>query len=398
MSAVTGRSLDLQPASVTDYRELARRRLPRQLFDYIDGGAYDEVTLRANVADLRAVLLRQRVLRDVSALSLRTSVLGEELALPLVLGPVGLAGAYAPRGEVQAARAAEQAGIRFCESTVAICSLEEVRAATKAPFWFQLYVMRDRGYTRELLQRAAAAGCTTLVLTVDLPVVGARYRDVRNGLGASLPLAGRLRRALDIATHPRWVLETALGGRPLLFGNLAGAVPGARNPDDFRAWVDSQFDASVTWQDIDWVRANFPGRVVLKGILDAADAATAVATGVDGIVVSNHGGRQLDAVPSTVSVLPAIARAVDGRAAVLFDGGIRSGLDVVKALALGADACLLGRAWAWALAARGEAGVTHVIATMRQEIEVALALTGVADVRQLGRDALAGNECGEFAS
>ncbi|MFO0696057.1 MAG: L-lactate dehydrogenase [Polyangiales bacterium] len=388
MTRAPDRSLDLLPATLGDYRERARAKLPRQLFDYIDGGAYDEATMRANVADLRDVLLRQRVLRDVSQLSLGTTVLGEELSMPLVLAPVGLAGMFAPRAEVQAARAAEQAGIRFCESTVSICSLEEVRAATTAPFWFQLYVMRDRGYAKELMQRAVAAGCTTLLLTVDLAVVGARYRDTRNGMTEALSLAGSLRRALDLASHPAWIRETALGGRPLVFGNLTKAVPGARNPTDFRKWVDGQFDPAVTWKDIEWVRASFPGKVVLKGILDADDAREAVAVGADGVVVSNHGGRQLDAVPSTTRALPPVVDAVGERIPVLVDGGIRSGLDVVKALALGAKACLVGRPWAYAVAARGEAGVAHILSIVKKEMEVAMALTGVTDVRALGPDAL----------
>lgn len=388
MTRAPDRSLELLPATLGDYRELARAKLPRQLFDYIDGGAYDEATMRANVADLREVLLRQRVLRDVSKLSLETTVLGEKLAMPLVLAPVGLAGMFAPRAEVQAARAAERAGVRFCESTVSICSLEEVREATTAPVWFQLYVMRDRGYAKELMQRAVAVGCSTLLLTVDLAVVGARYRDTRNGMTDSPPLLGRVRRALDIASHPGWIRETALGGRPLVFGNLTKAVPGGRSPTDFRKWVDGQFDPAVTWKDIEWVRANFPGKVVLKGILDADDAREAAAVGADGLVVSNHGGRQLDAVPSTARALPPIVDAVGDRLSVLFDGGVRSGLDVVKALALGAKACLVGRPWAYAVAARGEAGVAHILSIVKKEMEVAMALTGVTDVRDLGPDAL----------
>lgn len=385
----TDHSLQLAPASATDFRELARQRLPRQLFDYIDGAAGDEATQLANVADLARVLLRQRVLRDVSGVSTACTLFGEQLSLPLLLAPVGLGGAFAPRAEVLAARAAQAAGIRFCESTVSICSIEEVRRATQAPFWFQLYVMRDRGYARELMQRAVAAGCNTLLLTVDMPVVGLRRRDTRNGVGAQLPPGAKLRQLLDIVSHPRWVWQTAIGGRPLLFGNLADAVPGARNPNDFRDWVDAQFDPSVTWRDIDWVRANFPGRVVLKGILDAEDAQAAVAAGADGIVVSNHGGRQLDGVPSTVSVLPAIAAAVERRIPVLFDGGIRGGVDLVRALALGADACLIGRPWAWAVAGRGEAGVAQVIETLQREMQVAMALAGVTGVAQLGREQVA---------
>ena len=382
------RSLDLAPASVRDYRELARRRLPRQLFDYVDGGAYEERTMAANLADLERVHLRQRVLRDVSQLTLGTTVLGEELALPLVLAPVGLAGMFAGRAEVQAARAAAGAGITFCESTVSICGLGEVAAASSRPLWFQLYVIRDRSFAEHLMERARDAGCSALVLTVDLSVVGARYRDVRNGLDGGLPLLKTLLRGLDFARHPRWVREVALAGKPLTFGNLEEAVPGATTPDAFRHWVDRQFDPSVTWDDLAWVRDHWKGPLVLKGILDPEDAREAVDRGADAIIVSNHGGRQLDGVPSTVSALPPIVEAVGDRVELLVDGGIRSGLDVVRALALGARACLIGRPWAYAVAARGEQGVAHVLDIIRGEMEVAMGLTGVADVRRFDRSAL----------
>lgn len=380
--------LGLAPASVRDYRELARRRLPRQLFDYIDGGAYEEQTLRANTADMASIGLRQRILRDVEGIRLTSTVLGQELSIPVALAPVGLGGMFARRAEVQAARAAEDAGIVFCESTVSICGIEEVAAATSQPFWYQLYVMRDRGYAEDLMSRADAAGSRVLVLTVDLPVVGARYRDTRNGMSGRLSAWKSLRKGLDLAGHPAWVRDVAIGGKPHTFGNLERAVPGGTTPEAFKEWVDAQFDPSVTWDDLAWVRDHWPHRLVLKGILDVEDALAAVDHGVDGIVVSNHGGRQLDDTPSTVSALPPIVEAVAGRLEVLLDGGIRSGLDVVKALALGARACLIGRPWAWAVAAGGQAAVAHVIDVLRADMVVAMALTGVTDVADLDRSIL----------
>lgn len=382
------RSLGVAPGSVGDYRELARRHLPRQLFDYLDGGAYAESTLAANVRDLAALQLRQRVLRDVSGLTLSTTVLGQALSMPVVLGPVGLAGMFATRAEVQAARAAESAGVVFCESTVSICSVEEVAAAVAGPVWFQLYVMRDRSYAEDLMSRASAVGCPVLVLTVDLPTVGSRYRDTRNGMSGPPTLRGRVLRGLDLGLHPTWARDVGIRGRPHTFGNLEKAVPGAVSPTEFSAWVDAQFDPSVTWDDLDWVRRNWPGRLVLKGILDPDDARRAADSGVDGIVVSNHGGRQLDATPSTIRALGPVVDAVGDRLEVLVDGGIRSGLDVVKALALGARACLLGRAWAWPVAAAGERGVTHALSVIRDELRVALSLTGVTDVADLDRSVL----------
>jgi L-lactate dehydrogenase (cytochrome) len=376
-------SLNLAPASYEDYRELARKRLPRQLFDYIDGGSFNEVTLAANRDDLDRLRLRQRVLRDVSERSLFTTVMGEQLSLPLILAPVGFGGMFAQRAEVQAARSAERAGISFCESTLSICSIEEVATASKRPFWFQLYIMKDRAYAEDLMARAQAVGCTTLVLTVDLPVVGHRYRDVRNGVSGRISGINRLRRGLDIARHPKWVREVALGGRPLTFGNLERALPNARVPGDFQGWVASQFDPSVTWDDVAWLRAHWRGKIALKGILDPEDAREAVARGADAVIVSNHGGRQLDAVPSTISALPAIANAVGDQCDILMDGGIRSGLDVVKALALGARACLIGRPWAFAVAARGENGVDHLLRIYREEMLVTLGLTGVTNINQL---------------
>ncbi len=377
------RPLGLAAASVRDHRELARRRLPRQLFDYIDGGAYEEATMRANESQLRSIRLRQRVMRDVSELNTSTEVFGSQLRVPVALGPVGLGGMFARRAEVQAAQAAEAFGVPFCESTVSICSMEEVARETSRPFWYQLYVMKDRSFAEDLMARAAAVGCELLVLTVDFPVVGERYRDARNGMTVPVGPAGRIARAVDLGRHVGWVRDVGLGGRPLTFGNLEDAVPGASSPEDFKGWVDSQFDASVSWDDLAWVRQHWDGPVVIKGVLDPEDAATAVGIGVDGVVVSNHGGRQLDDTVSTIEALPAVVDAVGDDATVLFDGGIRSGLDVLKALALGAQAVLLGRAWAWAVAGGGREGVAHVLDTIEAELRVAMALCGATDVNSL---------------
>ena len=382
------RPLGVAPATAADYRELARRRLPRQIFDYIDGGAYEEYTLRANVDDLESVLLRQVVMRDVSVRDQSVEVLGQSLPLPLILAPVGLGGMFAARAEVQAARAAEEAGIPFVESTVSICSIEEVAKATSTPPWFQLYVMRDRGYAQDLMERAKAVGSPVLMLTIDLAVVGARHRDTRNAMVGKHTALAKAWRGLDLVSHPRWIREVALGGRPLTFGNLEKAMPGASSPADFKDWVDEQFDPSVTWDDIAWVREHWNGRLVVKGVLDAEDARHAADAGVDGIVVSNHGGRQLDSVPSTTRALPEIADAVGDHVEVLADGGVRTGLDVVKMVALGARAVLIGRPWAWAVAARGQAGVRHVIEGMRADIDTALGLTGRTSIAELDRSAL----------
>lgn len=378
----------LKPASIDDYRLLAQRRLPRQLFDYIDGGSYAEVTLAANRNDLLALRLKPRVMRDVSQVSMAATILGQSIKLPLALAPVGMAGLMAKRGEVQAARAAEQAGIPFCLSTPSICSIEEIRQATQAPFWFQLYMLRDRGYVRELLQRAEHAGCSALVFTLDLAVLGSRYRDTRNGLNGGLSTKGKLLKAWDIARSFGWLRDVAIGGQPLVFGNLAAAVPAGKKLFDFKGWVDSQFDPSVTWKDFDFVRQNWSGPIILKGILDAEDARCAADSGANALIVSNHGGRQLDSVPSSISALPRIVAAVGDRMEILMDGGIRSGQDIVKALALGARAALIGRPWVWALAARGEAGVSEILDILKRELEVSLALLGVPRVEQVDRGAL----------
>jgi len=381
-------TLRLAPASVEDYRRLAESRLPRQLFDYIDGGSVDERALTLNQQDFAKWQLRQRVLRDVSAVDTSVDVAGTRASMPVVMAPVGLAGLMRQRGEVQAARAAESAGVPFCLSTVGLCSLEEVRAATKAPFWFQLYMMKDRGFVSELLQRARGVGVDTLVFTVDLAVVGARYRDTRNGMGGGLPGWARARSALNFAAHPRWLMDVALGGRPLVFGNLASKVSSAKNIQQFRSWIDSQFDPSVTWRDIDWLRREWPGRLIIKGILEPEDARAAADAGAQGVVVSNHGGRQLDAAPSSITALPRIAEEVRHRLEVMMDGGIRNGQDVVKALALGAHSVMIGRPWVFALAARGEEGVRNILALMQKQMAVTLALTATTRVRDVNADIL----------
>ena len=370
------KSLNIAPASINDYRRLAEQRLPRQLFDYIDGGSYQETTLIDNVNAFKNIHLRQRILRDVSHVDTSTTLFGQKLAMPIILAPVGLAGCYARRGEVQTLKAAKQHNIPFCLSTVSICSIEELQQVNHN-FWLQLYVIKDRSYAIKLLQRAKNAGCTTLVLTVDLPLLGERYRDIRNGLSSNKSYYGKFKHGVDVMTHPRWLWDVAIKGQPLVFGNLTDAVPNANSLDDFKAWVDSQFDASMTWQDIAWLREHWQGNLVIKGIMDSDDAKQAIAVGADAIVVSNHGGRQLDGVPASIKVLPEIAQTVNKQCKVLFDGGIRSGIDVVKALALGADACLLGRAWAYALAAEGQQGVDNMLTTINNELRVAMALTGV---------------------
>ncbi len=377
----------LAPASVLDYREIAERRLPRLLFDYVDGGSYDENTLRANREAFASLKLKQRILRDVSALDTRTTLLGQELALPIALAPIGFAGMMARRAEVQAAAAAEKAGVPFTLSTVGICPIEEVRSGTSAPFWFQLYMMRDRGVVKAMLERAQAAGCSALVFTVDLPVLGKRYRDMRNGLGVKLSRLGRLRMGLDFATHLRWAIDVGLRGRPLTFGNLE-KVTQLRGLFDLLFWTTTQVDPSVTWKDLEWVRQFWKGPLILKGVLDAGDAREAVACGAQAIVVSNHGGRQLDSAPASLAVLPAIADAVGGSTELLMDGGVRSGQDLAKAIALGARACLVGRPWVYGVAAAGQAGVTAVIETLKQELRVTMALLGVSRVSQLDRSVL----------
>lgn len=383
---MTTNSLRIAPANTADFRLLAKKRLPLQLFDYIDGGSYQETTLKNNLSAFSQLPLRQRILRDVSHIDLSCKLFNKNLNMPLILAPVGLAGCYARRGEQQAFKAANKHNIPFCLSTVGICSIEELQAQANQEFWFQLYVIKDRAYSLSLLKRAENAGCKTLILTVDLPILAERYRDIRNGLssnGLSPSLLGKLKRGLDIASHPQWVWDVAIKGKPLTFGNLTEAVPNANSLDDFKSWVDSQFDASMTWQDLGWIRDNWKGNLVIKGILDSEDAKEAVNLGADAIVVSNHGGRQLDSAPATLSALPKIVKTVNQQCNVIVDGGIRSGLDVVKALALGADACMLGRAWAYALAAQGEHGVNQLLSIFENEMRVAMALTGITKINDI---------------
>jgi L-lactate dehydrogenase (cytochrome) len=377
----------LRAASVSDYRELARRRLPKIFFEYIDGGSYAETTLARNVADMEAIALRQRVMRDMSQLDMSVTTLGQTFSMPVGLAPVGMAGMYARRGETQAARAAAAAGVPMCLSTVSLCSLEEV-AATGRPPWFQLYVLKDRGFMRDLLARAKAAGCPVLVFTVDLPTPGARYRDVRSGFTGSSGISGALNQAWDGITHPAWMWDVWTHGRPHTLGSVAAAVEGKGRVTDYLSWIARNFDRSVTWKDLDWVREVWDGPIVVKGILDVADAKDAVKAGAQGLVVSNHGGRQLDGVRSSISALPKIAQAVGSDLEVYMDGGIRSGLDVLKAMALGAKACFVGRAWAYALGAGGEAQVAKMLATLRSELAVAMILTGCANIRDAGREML----------
>ena len=368
----------MKAASIPDYRELARRRLPPFLFEYIDGGAYAEATLRWNCEDLSRIALRQRVLRDVSKIDLSTTLFGQNLSMPVILGPVGLSGMYARRGECAAARAAHDAGIQYTLSTVSVCPVSEVAGAVSEPIWFQLYMIRDRAFMKDLLAQAVEAKCSALVFTVDMPVPGTRYRDYHSGLAGAPGIGGAIRRTWQGAMHPRWAWDVGVMGRPHHLGNVAPVLGSNTGLEDFFAWMRNNFDPSVTWKDLDFVRNEWKGPLVIKGILDPDDARAAAAVGADGIVVSNHGGRQLDGVSSTAHALPAIAQAVGEKLTVLADGGVRSGLDVVRLMALGAKGVLLGRAYAFALGADGERGVAHMLDLMRAEMRVAMALTGVS--------------------
>jgi len=382
-------TMSLVPATPDDYRRIAERRLPRFLFDFIDGGAFDEVTLQRNTEDFRKIAVRQKVMCDVAKVDVSGEMLGERFGMPLALAPLGLAGMYARRGETQAKRAADAAGLPFVLSTVSICSMEEVARVSGRPFWFQLYMLRDRGVVQEILDRAWGVGVRVLVFTVDLAVTGVRYRDMRNGGAGGATRIGRLRAGpLSYISHPAWLWDVAINGKPHVFGNLSKYVPKATNPAEFMAWVASQFDASVTWSDIEWLRGIWKGKLIIKGVLSAADSLAAAKAGADAIVVSNHGGRQLDGVLSSIAVLPKVAAAIDGATEIFVDGGLRSGLDVVRALALGAKGTMIGRPWAFAVAARGEAGLSALLRSFAAEIRVAMALTGITQTLDIGPELL----------
>lgn len=373
-------------SSPDDYREAARRKLPPFLFHYIDGGAYAEQTLKRNVEDFRDIALRQRVLRDMGELSLETRLFDEILRLPIVLAPVGLTGMYARRGEVQAARAAASRGVPFTMSTVSVCAIEEVAPAIDRPMWFQLYVLRDRGFMKSALERAKAAGVKTLVFTVDMPVPGARYRDAHSGMSGP---NGPLRRMIQAMTHPAWAWDVGLKGTPHDLGNVSAFLGKPTGLADYIGWLGANFDPSISWKDLEWIRDFWDGPMIIKGILDPEDARDAVSFGADGIVVSNHGGRQLDGALSSARALPAIADAVKGDLRILVDSGVRNGLDVVRAVALGADAVMLGRAFVYALAAEGQAGVANLLDLFEKEMRVAMTLTGARSIASIDRSMLA---------
>jgi L-lactate dehydrogenase (cytochrome) len=358
---------------IEDLRQAAQRKVPRVFFDFLEGGSYAEQTLRANRADFEKIKLRQRVLRDVAGRNTQTTIVGEAVSAPLVLAPIGLCGMQRADGEILACRAAQEAGIPFCLSTMSVSSIEDVAAAVDRPFWFQIFLMRDRGFVRSLVERAAAAKCGALVVTLDLPVIGQRHRDIKNGMG--MPPALRMRTMIDMATKPVWAFGMARNKRRSL-GNLAGHVGAAKDLESLSQWIAGQFSSPLSWKDIEWLAGIWPGKLILKGILDVEDARAAASSGAAALVVSNHGGRQLDAAPSSISMLPAIADAVGSSIEILFDGGIRSGQDIVCALALGARACLAGRAYVYGLAAGGQPGVRRAIDILCNELDVAMALMG----------------------
>ena len=380
-----GKTCKIVPATSLDYRELSEKKLPRFMFDYIDGGANDEITLRNNVSDFQSIRIKQQVLRDLTTLDTSTTFAGEKFGMPLIIAPVGMAGLYNTRGEVQGVRAANRANIPFTLSTVGICPLEEIAAAATKPFWFQLYMVRDRSAVRKLLDRAVAAGCNTLVFTVDLPMAGMRHRDTRNGM-LDNTLKGKLGKAWQIGTRPSWIWNVGINGKPHSFGNIADMVEDSSDLNAYRAWLDTQFDTSVTWKDIEWLRDIWKGRLIIKGIQEVNDAKECVRVGADGLIVSNHGGRQLESVVSSIRKLPAIAEAVGDQLEVLMDGGVRGGLDIFKAVAYGAKAVLIGRPWVWAMSGAGEAGLSALLATFKRELEVGMGLAGVTRIDQISRD------------
>jgi L-lactate dehydrogenase (cytochrome) len=371
---------------IEDLRQVARRKVPRAFFDYAEAGSYSQETLRANREDLERIKLRQRVLVDVSQRDLTTTIIGEQARLPLALAPIGLCGMQHGDGEILACRAAQAAGIPFTLSTMSICSIEDVARAVGKPFWFQLYVMKDRGFIRALIERAAAARCSALVLTVDLQVLGQRHCDIRNGM--TVPPQIKLANLIDVASKPAWALSI-LRGKRKTFGNLAGHVRGMENVNSLALWTASQFDPALNWKDVEWVRSIWSGKLILKGILDVEDAKTAARTGASALVVSNHGGRQLDGAPSSISALPKIVEAVGAQIEVMFDGGIRSGQDILRALALGARSCMIGRSYIYGLGAGGEDGVGKAIEILAKELDVSMALTGTRRVQDIDRRVIA---------
>ena len=371
---------------IEDLRQLHMRRVPKAFFDYADRGSYSEDTMRANHDDLQQIKFRQRILVDVSRRDLSTRILGEPSALPLILAPVGLLGMQHGDGEIHACRAAQAAGIPFTQSTMSICSIEDIAAAVDKPFWFQLYVMKDRGFIKSLIERAIAAKCSALVLTVDLQVIGQRHQDIKNGM--TVPPEWSLSKLFDFATKPAWV-SGVLRGKRRTFGNLVGHLKGTDDITALSTWIASQFDTTLNWKDVEWIRSIWPGKLVLKGILDVEDAEEAAKSGAQALVVSNHGGRQLDGAPSSIEVLPEIVDAVGSKMEILFDGGIRSGQDVMRALALGAKSCMIGRAYAYGLGAAGEAGVAKAIETIRNELNTTMGLCGVNTIAEIDDNVLA---------
>jgi len=378
----------VKAVSPLDYRELAKKRLPDFLFEYLEGGAQEESTLKNNRQDIKSIKFKPRVLRNVSDINLSTSFFGQEYALPVGLAPVGIAGLYARRGEVQAVAAAENSQIPFCLSTVSVCPLNEVAAASRKPFWFQLYMIKDRGFMRDLLISAKSLGCSALIFTVDMPVPGIRYRDYRTGLAGAPGFMGSMKRGWQAARKPAWAWDVGLNGLPHHLGNVAPVLAGKSGLEDFFKWMADNFDPTVTWKDLDWIRQLWDGPLIVKGILDVEDAKAVVSAGADGLVVSNHGGRQLEGAPSSTSMLPKISAEVGEAITIFADSGIRSGSDILKMLALGADGVLLGRSWVYALAASGQAGVEHLMQLIEKELRISMALSGVTSLSEVNKKIL----------